>query len=63
MNINDINILLCHYIQIRKMALDASTSQGGLAYFMVFKSELTRPKVLNRKTDIGGHKGRFYHFL
>ena len=36
---------------------------GGLAYFMVFKSELTRPKVLNRKTDIGGHKGRFYHFL
>ena len=36
---------------------------GGLAYFMVSKSGRTRPSVLNCKTDIGGHKGEFFHFL
>ena len=36
MNINDINILLCHYIQIRKMALDASTSQTLVAWHILW---------------------------
>ena len=43
------------------MAPNASKSQTLVAWYILWC--LNRPRVLNCKIDIGGHKGGFYHFL